>query len=369
MKQGELNPLQKELARGQQAEPHPDADVLTAFAEGSLLTREREELFAHLAACAQCREVLHSVTEAVEEPVEESKPFLVARPTQAPVRRWISWASVAAGIVLVSSVGLVYRQRMELKGPATANNAPGTTSEVSALNQPSPPLAGEPKAAGSTVVDKSMTEKLKNAQPIREAAPMPSGGLASAGNTPAEGVKQSDGSTSHAQVETAQVRSSQEEYLGAGQTQNRAQAQAGVEAQAKAVPAPAASFVPSEPLRALSKTSFAAAASAPPRWRIDSAGVVERAIGSRGWEKLFPDENGKMRVVSVYAGDVWVGGESTRLYHSADNGYNWALVTLPTKGNRDHAIIHITFKTQLTGTVEAEDGTSWTTTDGGASWN
>ena len=50
MKQAEPNPLQRELARSQQGGLHPDADLLAAFAEGSLLEREREEMFAHLDA-------------------------------------------------------------------------------------------------------------------------------------------------------------------------------------------------------------------------------------------------------------------------------------------------------------------------------
>lgn len=37
---------------------HPDADLLAAFAEKRLLGHEREELLAHLAECADCREVV-----------------------------------------------------------------------------------------------------------------------------------------------------------------------------------------------------------------------------------------------------------------------------------------------------------------------
>src|SRR5271170_6588545 len=37
---------------------HPDADLLTAFAEQSLSVSERESLLEHLAGCGDCREVV-----------------------------------------------------------------------------------------------------------------------------------------------------------------------------------------------------------------------------------------------------------------------------------------------------------------------
>jgi hypothetical protein len=38
------------------------------------------------------------------------------------------------------------------------------------------------------------------------------------------------------------------------------------------------------------------------------------------------------------------------------------------KNGLEHEIVHIRFETQASGVVEASDGTSWTTTDGGLSW-
>ena len=58
MKPSQYNPLRIELARGQHAGPHPDADVLTALGEGSLLKVERQQVLDHIAVCGECREVL-----------------------------------------------------------------------------------------------------------------------------------------------------------------------------------------------------------------------------------------------------------------------------------------------------------------------
>jgi hypothetical protein len=372
MRQGEPNPLQRELARGQQVGAHPDADLLTAFAEGSLLDREREEMFAHLATCRECREVMTVAMGTAESPVSQSKPFLVARPTPAPLRKWIPWASIAAGIVLVSTVGLVYRHRMESNEPAAAEKLAGNTAEISAENQSSAPHSAQSGTAMNATVASQTKDKLKRAKPFQEAAPtglagMTNGGAVSAGAATDEPAKQLNASEDKVQADSANALATLEEAAAVQQPQVGEMSQAGVEAQAKSMPAPPASFVASEPARALNKSSLAAIAPRP-RWRINNMGIAERSIGAGEWQKLFPDGDEKMRVVSVINGEVWVGGDNTRLYHSSDNGNTWHSIPLPTKGSRYHAIVHISFKTQQEGTVEAEDGTSWATTDGGVSW-
>jgi photosystem II stability/assembly factor-like uncharacterized protein len=95
---------------------------------------------------------------------------------------------------------------------------------------------------------------------------------------------------------------------------------------------------------------------------------VERSFGEGVWQKVLTDEKTKMRVVSVSNSEVWVGGDNARLYHSADGGDTWSAVMLPVKNGRDHAIAHISFQTRQAGVVQADDGTSWSTADGGVSW-
>lgn len=321
MKQFESNPLLRELARSPLAGPHPDSDLLTAFAEGTLLERERQELFAHLATCADCRQLLSMATGAAERPVAGSKPFLLPRPARPPLRAWLPWASVAAGILLVCSAELVYRQRLEVKRQATvaAENAPGFPSTTNQLPHPSP--SAEPKSLPSKGPSSPPAKQLKALQP---------------GSTPQSAL-------------AAKVRT---------------------EGSVVQPPAPgqvSSAFANEVTVRALSNGSVAAV-SARPHWRIDSMGQAERSFGAGAWQPVLPDESAKMRVVSVFDAEVWVGGENTRLYHSADNGNTWSLVTLPAKNGSQHVIVHIRFHTRQAGEVEADDGTSWTTNDGGASW-
>jgi hypothetical protein len=321
LKQFEPNPLQQELARNRQAGPHPDSDLLTAFAEGTLLERERRNVFAHLATCADCRELLSVATAAAPSPPTGLRPFLLHRSERPQLRAWLPWASVAAGIIVVCSAGLVYKQKLELKHRASiaAENAPGLPSATIPQAHPSP--AAEPMAQISETASSPAAEPLKAAQPD-------SG---------------------------AQSASAAKALTGGSGAQPAATARTG------------SAFANAETARGMSKLS-AAAGSARPHWRIDSLGHAERSFGDGAWHPVFPNESAKMRVVSVSDPDVWIGGENSRLYHSTDKGNTFSTVALPMKNGDEHAIVHIHFQTRETGAVEAADGTSWTTTDGGASW-
>ena len=83
--------------------PHPDANVLTAFAESSLLPAERTSVLDHLSQCAECREVLAMALPAMEA---GQAVFPVSRRSR---RSWptLRWAFVSAGIVALSVFGFV----------------------------------------------------------------------------------------------------------------------------------------------------------------------------------------------------------------------------------------------------------------------
>ncbi|MBB5058759.1 hypothetical protein HDF16_003473 [Granulicella aggregans] len=111
MKQTESNPLRVELARMAGALPHPDEDVLTAFAEGALLERERESVMEHLAGCSECREILSLTAAAAPEAT-----VLHVVPTGPTQKRWLPWLAAAAAVVLVSSAALIYVRGREING-------------------------------------------------------------------------------------------------------------------------------------------------------------------------------------------------------------------------------------------------------------
>ena len=88
---------------------HPDADLLTAFAERSLPERDRGIVLEHLARCADCRDIV-----ALALPATESQQT-VLRPSSGGWLTWpaLRWGLVAAGVVAIASFGVVqYRGRM-----------------------------------------------------------------------------------------------------------------------------------------------------------------------------------------------------------------------------------------------------------------
>jgi Photosynthesis system II assembly factor YCF48 len=118
------------------AEAHPDADLLTAFAERSLAGGERDHVLEHLACCADCRDVVAFALPATEDVV-------LAEPA-APRRGWLTlpvlrWGVVTAGILAIASVGILqYRQRGQEKTAVATRLVLRDQSADSAAPNPAP---------------------------------------------------------------------------------------------------------------------------------------------------------------------------------------------------------------------------------------
>jgi len=104
---------------------HPDADQINAFAEGVLTERDRAQTLAHLADCAQCRQVLFLV--------QESQPQELAAPE--PVSGWRGWFTpltvLGTGAALLAGAALIV---FTLRGPHAP--APSQTARVEAPTAP-----------------------------------------------------------------------------------------------------------------------------------------------------------------------------------------------------------------------------------------
>src|SRR5919108_334369 len=105
----QLPKIVRERLQASQAGAHPDPDLLTAFSEESLSPRERTQVLEHLSRCGECREVISLAT---PEPALSSKPHPV--PSVSGWLRWpvLRWGALAACVVVVSAVGLLYRGRL-----------------------------------------------------------------------------------------------------------------------------------------------------------------------------------------------------------------------------------------------------------------
>lgn len=87
---------------------HPDADVLTAFAEHRLSSNERTVALAHLSTCADCREVVALASQQILEPIALAEP---AR------RRFLIWRLALVGALTVLAVGATVLLRLEKPRP------------------------------------------------------------------------------------------------------------------------------------------------------------------------------------------------------------------------------------------------------------
>jgi len=88
---------------------HPDADVLTAFAEMSLPDRERGLVLEHLSRCGDCRDVL-----ALALPASEAVETVTVRARGGRLM-WpaLRWGFVTAGVAAIILVGVLEVQRRQ----------------------------------------------------------------------------------------------------------------------------------------------------------------------------------------------------------------------------------------------------------------
>src|SRR5205823_792842 len=80
------------------AGPHPDPDVLSAFAENALVEAERAQLLQHLGACHDCREILYLAAPNYAD-AQKVLSFQPKRGTGLVFR----WGALAASVVIVTA--------------------------------------------------------------------------------------------------------------------------------------------------------------------------------------------------------------------------------------------------------------------------
>jgi hypothetical protein len=138
------------------AESHPDADLLTAFAERSLAGRERDQVLEHLARCGNCRDVV-----ALALPAQVELPVPAVR--GANWFRWpvLRWAAVTAGVVLMAWIGTVQYHRQRPKEFASS-----AYDAKQAITTP----AQSPQASSQVVVPQAGMRKEALAAPRAQAA-------------------------------------------------------------------------------------------------------------------------------------------------------------------------------------------------------
>jgi hypothetical protein len=400
---------------------HPDANLLTAFAEQTLSPTEREGMLAHLALCGDCRDVIALALPAadiVAAPIESQGEAVraTAAPTKAE-RNWLTatkfawpslrWAMLAAGIAVVASVLLLRPGKLNqanlpsanrqvaitapsASGPQIASSAvPSSPTEQSALSA----KAEEPQARSELRPSK----RLKAGQMVTPSHQAEHGMLLAENKkdsgpaamlSPAAGAPAFDAATSRGATETVEV-SAAAAVEATSSAEGSLMARNETPAIEKAKPAPPgmevneqqktqAAFVVPAPARSQSKDIMSNARLAVPAsstsarnitWTI-TAGALQRSMDSgQSWQNTLHADHPLLCYAS-HDNDVWAGGQAGTLFHSADSGVTWAQVQPSIKGQQlGFDVTHIDVRGPAEIVVSTSNHEIWSSADGGKTWN
>jgi hypothetical protein len=401
---------------------HPDANLLTAFAEQTLSPTEREGMLAHLALCGDCRDVI-----ALALPAADIVAALIAaegeavRATAVPTkaeRNWLNatkfawpslrWAALAAGIAVVASVLLLRPGKLNqsispsvnpqvaitapsASGPQIASSAvPSSPTEQSALT-----AKAEKQQAKSEL---RLSKKLKAGQMVTPSHQAEHGMLLAENKkdsgpaamlSPAAGAPAFDAATSRGATETVEVSAAAAAVEATSSAEGSLMARNETPAIEKAKPAPPgmevneqqktqAAFVVPAPARSQSKDIMSNARLAVPAsstsarnitWTI-TAGALQRSMDSgQSWQNTLHADHPLLCYAS-HDNDVWAGGQAGTLFHSADSGVTWAQVQPSIKGQQlGFDVTHIDVRGPAEIVVSTSNHEIWSSADGGKTWN
>lgn len=410
---------------------HPDANLLSAFAERSLTERERAHVFNHLSQCADCREI---IARAVG-----SEPAVI-QPAVVPARRrWSAWstlrwaalaAALGAGAIVVAlhPAGERKQESISNEGHPTIVADANKSAQPPGAEAPTPEL--RPGAALAKSEARSAAGRLRlrtEAMPrgvsvdahslsaqkerggiqqqvtglasVRPPSPLPNGpgaggeqqaskraaglvGGAMSAAPPPAGLPSPPTATreEEANVElgkAAQPDRAAETVLGRSVTAKKdASPEGGVTATGATAALPRTAQVrPGSQMAALSRKSsrqepMSKQGPASAQWSISASGEVQRSEDSgKTWEDVKVADGVTFRVITDVDRDLWAGGSAGALYHSSDGGVIWNRVAVTSEGNPvTEAIVGIQAPSPLRVVVALASGQQWITDDGGQRW-
>ena len=382
------------LAVKADAGTHPDADLLTGFAEHNLSQRERDRVLAHLSRCTECREVVILAVPQMETIVPQ--PSSSTRWLAWPVLRW--GALAVCGVIVVAAVSLrqhpnevkptAARQESATAAPQPnempeekASLAAGTGKDQDALSSPSRAEAGKSAEAGFVAFKPQANGTLVARA---KAVPAPAEPAAAA-NLPVL-------------ADAKRAPNQPADKVSSGASLDAAVAQGSTEAANLSAPTQAlqneaarASLGKAKEAQELSSNAFAKsslakqqamAAAAPmavnqlsskkliPRWTLSADGTLQRSLDAgKTWKTIPVSADATFTVVAAMDSNIWVGGTHGALYHSVDAGEHWVQV-VPVNNSQPLTsnIIGIEFTDAMHGKILTSSQESWTTSDGGQSW-
>jgi hypothetical protein len=382
------------------AGPHLDPNLLTALAEQSLTERERVQVLEHMAHCADCREIV-----ALSLPEFEMAHAAAAAPAKAG---WLSWpvlrwgAAVACVLVVGAAVTLRHQRRAnpspmiaptQSAAPATEDQLSASAATKSSLEVQSPSPA-KPDAAvapalskqlGRSEFAKSRSAAAASASGRADTRPQsaPSSQVAVAATPLREKAPELEAKEERPNEPVGVFAAKSSEQLAdkAAPALEVAEAMPGkAKDAAPKVPASGAGMVGGAvvanrkaarlaPVENEVKSSYAAN-TVLPRWTLSSDGALQRSLDAgKTWQIIPVPGNATFRALAAVGAEIWVGGASGALYHSSDAGEHWVQVKPVADGKALTAgIISVEFSDARHGKLATTGDETWTTTDGGQSW-
>jgi hypothetical protein len=396
---------------------HPDADLLTAFAEQALSATERDGVLKHLALCEDCREVLVLAlpgVDAVSAPIAAEAEFStgsikVTRVSTKVQKSWLTmlahpsmrWAALAAGVVVAASILLVHPGKLNQPISPFVHHQATPTATL--------PAAGSPIASLPTdqVVTKAINDTRSSSGPLlsknqfsknpkaeRALAPVhqAESGMLLADNRSNSGLAENPSAApiiSRASTETVEI--SGHDAPAIQKAKPALQEPEATEA-AQAQAANVQQKNEQQKNQAVSDLAFAKKQEFPAsqtlarnvNWAI-TAGTLQRSLDNgQNWQNALHADHPLLCYAShsyasqgyaTHGEEVWTGGQAGTLFHSIDSGVTWVQVHPSIKGQQltsDVTHIDIDIHGDVRGPAQIGISTSnnevWTSADGGNTW-
>lgn len=333
---------------------HPDADLLTAFAEQSLAGDERLFVMEHLAQCVNCRDV---VAMALPEIVLETA---AAAPARVPGMGWIRWpalrwGALAAGILAVASVGVVSYQHRTQPSLVASNSMSSSVVSSSVVTSSAVTSGVRPQST----IERARASVAVSAEPaiVKPAAAGLDATRASSGEKSLISAVAPNRHAGANQVKANRVKG-QEQIA-----QNQIDLPIGGQTPESFDVVKAKDPVPLE-------VSVA-------QWAVTSNGGLQRSYDQgQTWESVQPlpqsgsigDQAGLLSVVTN-GSEVWAGGTAGAILHSSDGGDSWTRLSLFGGGFAlTGDVTSIQFSDPQHGTIATSTGELWMTADSGKNW-
>ena len=361
---------------------HPDADLLTAFAEQALSARERDSILQHLSQCSGCREVLFLAAPQVQ--LETDVVRVRSRWLGSPVLRW--GAIAACAVVVVAAVSL--KQRSERAEPLSATlpqvaaklDVPAVSQKMEAAAVDKDRAAMEYKSRADVArSDEKVFRTPNNAPKARAAQPAPArsqfgavAGAAIGGSAIARDeafAKPVAPASPSSQVNEPVAVTAESAAVVPGDSMEANPGKAKQAVQGNQPAANNAARLEAAPAAAVGGVQ-ALFKKITPRWTLSADGSLQRSTdGGKTWKTIPVAADATLAAVAAMDSNIWVGGSHGALYHSTDAGDHWTQVVLTSDGQSlDSNVIGIEFTDSLHGKITTADQQIWTTSDGGQSW-